>query len=137
MTTTESKHQAVDFQAALAKVGGDLALLAELSELFCKEHSNMLTALQRAVADRNAASVRAAAHSLKGSLAVFSAKPATGLAARLEESAEAGQLAPASQILRELEVEIERVCVDLRQLTGAEACQSDAPRPARKGEEKS
>jgi HPt (histidine-containing phosphotransfer) domain-containing protein len=117
MTTTEERDPAINQASALAKVGGDLDLLTELAGLFCQEKPNMLSALRQAVTDGNAVSARAAAHSLKGSLAVFSPTHATGLAARVEDSAQSGNLTAAADILVELEAEVERVCTALQQLS--------------------
>ena len=64
MTHTKAEYQAIDLNAALAKVAGDLGLLAELAELFFVESTKMLSALERAVADGDSPSARAAAHSL-------------------------------------------------------------------------
>jgi two-component system sensor histidine kinase/response regulator len=135
MTTIEGKYQAIDFDTALAKVGGDLALFTELCKLFCQEHSNMLSAVRHAVTDSNASAARSAAHSLKGSLAIFSAKQATALTIRLEESAKSGQMASAAEILAELEPEVEKVCVDLRRIAGAEASENGASQPAKGSKE--
>jgi HPt (histidine-containing phosphotransfer) domain-containing protein len=134
MTTIEGKYQAIDFETALDKVGGDLPLLAELAELFRAERPKLLSALQRAVADRNGPAARAAAHSLKGSLAIFSAKQATSLAARLEESAKAGELAAAAEILAVLEEEVEKVCGELQRIP-REAPQDGASHRAIDGRE--
>lgn len=121
MSGKENSYTAIDTKAALDKIGGDLGLLSELSALFCQERSNMLSAVRRALADGNGPAARAAAHSLKGSLAIFSAKQATELAIRLEDTAEAGQLTSSSEIFPELEAEVERVCGELQRLIGAVA----------------
>jgi HPt (histidine-containing phosphotransfer) domain-containing protein len=131
MTTTESKQQTVDLDAALAKVGGDRALLAELADLFCRERSELLSALERAVADRNGPSAHAAAHSLKGSVAIFSAKRAVALAVQLEASADSGQLASAAELFSELKAEVDLACEELRRNLLPETQQNgDASHPA-------
>jgi len=136
MTRTQNEHQAIDFESALAKVGGDRDLLAELAELFCQERPKMISALERAVAERNGPSAHAAAHSLKGSVAVFAAKWAVALAMQLEAFADSGQLASAAELLSELKTEIERVCEELRRNLSPEAHQNDgASQPERDGKE--
>lgn len=136
MNGNEGSHTAIDTKTALDKIGGDMGLLIELSELFCQERSNMLAAVRRALADGNGASARAAAHSLKGSLAVFSAKHAVALAVRLEECAESNQLVSAANILGELQTEVEQVCRELQRVGSAAIHQNGGtPQPATDGEE--
>ncbi len=56
----------VDLQAALAMAGGDIHLLRDLVRAFLDEVPRLLDTLRRAVAQREAQSVQAAAHKLQG-----------------------------------------------------------------------
>jgi signal transduction histidine kinase/CheY-like chemotaxis protein/HPt (histidine-containing phosphotransfer) domain-containing protein len=82
---------------ALARIGGDERLLRELVRLFLAEYTRWLAEIRAAVAGRNAARLRPAAHSLKGSLGTFGARAAFAAAQRLEELARAGDLAGAEE----------------------------------------
>ena|SRR5579871_3827770 len=130
MTTIERKCQAIDVDAALAKVGEDWDLLGELAELFCQECPKLLSVLRRAIAASDAPATRSAAHSLKGSVAVFSANQATALVVRLEDRARAGQLTSAAETLTELEAELEKVCGDLRLVASTDAPRNTGTRSA-------
>jgi HPt (histidine-containing phosphotransfer) domain-containing protein len=103
--------------------------------LFCREHSNMISALREAVAENNAPAIRSAAHVLKGSLAVFCAKQATALTARLEDSARAGQLARTGEMLSDLEGEVQKVRADLEQLSSTGTAPNSGSQPAADGKE--
>ena len=56
----------IDFQAALAMAGGDMALLRDLAGAFLEEVPRLLDAIRSAVRQRNSQSLQAAAHQLQG-----------------------------------------------------------------------
>jgi two-component system sensor histidine kinase/response regulator len=62
-----------DLDAALLRVEGDEALLADLARLFCEESPKMMAAIQYGIEHKNADALERAAHSLKGSLSMFAA----------------------------------------------------------------
>jgi signal transduction histidine kinase/CheY-like chemotaxis protein len=74
----------LDEGAALARVGGDHDLLAELAETFLEDCPRMLAELESAVARRDAPEVQRCAHGLKGAVGVFARGPAFEAAERLE-----------------------------------------------------
>ncbi|MBI5280744.1 MAG: PAS domain S-box protein [Candidatus Solibacter usitatus] len=74
----------LDRESALARVGGDTALLAELAGLFLAEYPNLLASLALGVEQNDAGAVSAAAHQMKGLLAQFGAEEARACACRLE-----------------------------------------------------
>jgi len=113
MSATEG---AVDRDLALANVGGDQELLAEIVELFVGESPRMMAAVDRAVASSDAAALRLAAHTLKGSASVFGAQHAVELSFELESMGDAGELTGAEEILALLRDEIGRVIPSLEAL---------------------
>jgi two-component system, sensor histidine kinase and response regulator len=104
-----SQSAAIDREAALRRVEGDEALLADLANLFSDESPRMLSAIQEAIADKNGEALERAAHSLKGSVATFAARPAVELALKLERQGRANELDDAARVFGLLSTEIERV----------------------------
>ena len=101
--------------AALQALDGDPDAFRELVGLFLESSEAQLTRLRTAGAD-DAATLRAAAHSLKGSAVNFGARRLGGLAAELEKAAQGGALADAPRLVGALGAEFERVRQALEQL---------------------
>jgi PAS domain S-box-containing protein len=99
----------LDQEAALARVGDDWNLLQELAELFLFECPRILSDLRTAIAEGTPAKVKAAAHSLKGSVDNFAARAAFEAASRLEMLGRSGNLGGAAEALAVLEKEMERL----------------------------
>ncbi len=98
-----------DREEALARVGGDTELLADLVRLFCEESPKLVAAVREAVERRDSRALERAAHTLKGSVSNFAARPATETALRLELMGRAGQLDGTAELSRDLEAHIERL----------------------------
>jgi two-component system sensor histidine kinase/response regulator len=92
-----------DRQFALSRVGGDIDLLKEVAVIFLGDYPRILTELREAVLSQNAARVEEAAHTLKGSVAVFGAKQAAGAALELEQMGRLADLSQANEPMRRLE----------------------------------
>jgi HPt (histidine-containing phosphotransfer) domain-containing protein len=101
--------EVLDRELALARVEGDEGLLADLAKLFCEESPKLLSAVRDAVARRDTAALKRAAHSLKGSMSTFAARDATEAAFRLEELASEGELVDAEGAYRLLATQVERL----------------------------
>jgi signal transduction histidine kinase/CheY-like chemotaxis protein/HPt (histidine-containing phosphotransfer) domain-containing protein len=99
----------IDWVRARQHAGGDERLLRELVRLFVKESPRWLAGLRQAVSDGDPAALRAAAHSLKGSLGTLGARAAFEAAARVEALGRAGRLAGAAEACDMLEAEIGRL----------------------------
>lgn len=93
----------LDWQGALDQVGGNEAILAELAGLFVTEYARLLEEMKRAIGHGDSALLRRAAHTLKGSAAVFLANSTVEAALRLENMAREGDLADANEALAALE----------------------------------
>ncbi|HET7291566.1 MAG TPA: response regulator [Vicinamibacteria bacterium] len=99
----------LDESRLLERVGGDRRALARLTRLFLADSRKLMARIKRAVARRDAADLRAAAHALKGSVSNFLAPAATAAAARLQHLGEAADLAAAPDASKHLDRELTRV----------------------------
>jgi PAS domain S-box-containing protein len=108
---------AFDYNAALARVGGDVQLLRDIAEIFCNDGPTMLADIERQIARRNAAGLERAAHALKGSVANFGARGAFESARALEMMGREGNLAGAPETFDALERQIERLIFGLVEFT--------------------
>jgi signal transduction histidine kinase/CheY-like chemotaxis protein/HPt (histidine-containing phosphotransfer) domain-containing protein len=93
----------LDAEQALAQVGGDMAVLAELIALFRSEVPRALAAIREGIGTTDSSAVARAAHRLKGSLVTLGARAASAEALRMETLGRAGDLADAEQALAALE----------------------------------
>jgi PAS domain S-box-containing protein len=103
---------------ALARLGGDEELLAEVAQLFLQDSPVWLAELRSALARRDAAGVRRAAHTLKGAVSYFGADEVTDAAQRLEELGRSADLGRAAAALDTLEQVIARLRPALLALAG-------------------
>jgi signal transduction histidine kinase/DNA-binding NarL/FixJ family response regulator/HPt (histidine-containing phosphotransfer) domain-containing protein len=110
----------------LARVGGDPKLLRRVIKIFLKDRPKKISNLRRALARRDAPAVAAAAHAIKGPIALFAASSAKAIAEQLQETARQGQLADAPKLLRDLEEEIANLERKLRGYT-AQASRARTP----------
>ncbi|MCZ7686457.1 MAG: ATP-binding protein [Sandaracinaceae bacterium] len=107
----------LDLDAALSRAGGQRELLRELAAMFAEQRPALLAELREAVEARDAPTLRRAAHTLKGSLALFGASEATRLAAELERMGREGAFQASAERLAELEAELVRVEAELARAT--------------------
>jgi len=111
-------RDAFDREDALARLGGDEALLQYAARTFLEDCPRLLGQLREAVQLRDAAAVKSAAHAIKGTVAMLSAHPTQEAAARLEHMASQGQLAGIEVVARDLEAELERFKSSVAALAG-------------------
>ena len=78
------------YEAVLARVGGDVQLLADISQLFVDEVPRHLAQIRSALDARDACALRRAAHGLKGAAANFDAAAVVDAARTLEEMGRSG-----------------------------------------------
>ncbi len=100
---------------ALARVGNDEELLAEISQLFLEEYEESLAAIRSATHAGDAAGLERAAHHLKGSVANFSSK-VRDAAFELEKMGRKGDLGGGSAALDKLVELLERLRPELEAL---------------------
>jgi two-component system sensor histidine kinase/response regulator len=93
----------LDRNEALARVGGDPQLLAEIAVLFLQDLPRGMGELRKAVAARDAAAIERHAHSLKGSVSNFGAQEARDAAQDLETQARTNSLDTIDESLSKLD----------------------------------
>lgn len=98
----------LDCAGVLLRVGGDRALLEELTAVFRENCPAQLSQLREAVAADDSHTVERISHSLRGGLSNLGAIPASESAMRLEEMARRANLAGADSERVQLEREIVR-----------------------------
>ncbi len=103
-----------DWGQALDQLGGDEETLREVAQLLLDTCPALVAPIRAAVQAGDAAALKVAAHTLKGSLAVFAAAPAVAAALALETLGRQADLAPAGAALTRLESELERLLPQLR-----------------------
>jgi HPt (histidine-containing phosphotransfer) domain-containing protein len=111
---------AFDADAALARVEGDMNVLRKMVQLFAKQSAELLAEIRAANDRGDSQALERAAHKLKGSVAIFSAPPASELALRLEVMGRQGELANAASTVAELEAQISRLLQALAEFTSRE-----------------
>ena len=111
----------LDWTQARERIGGSDETLREIAEVFLVEYPKMLGDIRTAIDEHADAELRRAAHTLKGSAALFVAGPVSNAALRLEQMGEEGNLADADSAWTELEAETERLASALRETLASEA----------------
>ena len=111
---------------ALAHVNGDAGLFGEISELFQQDAPAMMERIHQSLADRDAASLERAAHSLKGTIANFGWTAAYEAVQALEAQAHAEDLAGAARTAARLDVEVPRLTRALADAAGQAAPAGEA-----------
>ena len=94
---------ALDWHGAREQVGGNEAILGELAGLFVSEYARHLKEMKRAIHHGDATLLRRAAHTLKGSAAVFLANSTVEAALRVETMARKGDLENVNEAMAALE----------------------------------
>lgn len=107
---------AFDAESVLSTFDGDLALVRELASLFAETSVETMAEIRATVRKRDAKALEGYSHLLKGSVANFRAQAAIDAAARLEEIGRSEDLATADAALCALEMEMDRLRLDLQEL---------------------
>jgi HPt (histidine-containing phosphotransfer) domain-containing protein len=108
------QSQLFDREAALARVGDDEELLAELVKIFLDDYPNNLSAIDDAVAKQNPPQLERAAHTLKGAVANFGADAVVKEAFELEQQGRSGDLSHSVEHLTRLHHVIKQLDYELR-----------------------
>ncbi|MBS0209592.1 MAG: response regulator [Planctomycetes bacterium] len=103
----------LDLDGALARLHDDRPLLADLVRVFLSECPKLEANLRTGMRERNVAAVRLAAHTIKGAVGNFLARPAFEAALRLETLARSGNLEQMDEAFPPLEVELQRLVAAL------------------------
>jgi len=98
-----------NLNSALARLGNDRNLFADLVTFFLEDAPELLGAIRTGLDNGNAKDVMRASHSLKGLLSSFDAHQAVSMAARIENAAREADLVSACEALPQLEDEVTRL----------------------------
>jgi len=124
-----------DLAAHLDRVtGGNQRIAQSLLKTFLADAPEKLSAIGRAVSQRDAASLGTAAHALKGSLALVGAQKAAGTARNLQAMGRLNSLGGAAAEFQVLEDEFKEL---LRELLAMQAKTKPAPKQSSKSKSKS
>ncbi len=106
---------------ALGFAGGDLATLRRLAAVFLRDSATTLDDMRQALSDHSCPTLEMLAHRLKGSLRIFGAHRAQGLAVVLEAAARDGRFQDAAATFEPFVQEVSRLGADLELLVKEEA----------------
>ena len=106
----------IERDALLEGFGGRADLLKHVVEVFLEDAPATLARAKEAIAAGNAAEVASAAHSLKGSVGLFSQGQAFDGARRLEQAGKSGDLSAADAVCAEVEQSVAQLTTELRSL---------------------
>ena len=109
-------NEIVDRAVVLDRVGGDEALLREITEIFLAEYPTLLEEIRAAVQAGDPSRLERSAHTLKGSVANFGAAQATRTAYRLERIGREQHLDEAPAALSALELQFSALRPALEEL---------------------
>jgi CheY-like chemotaxis protein/HPt (histidine-containing phosphotransfer) domain-containing protein len=104
----------VDREALLAGLGGRVDLLKHVVEVFLEDAPAMLSRIKEALGKGNGTEVAAIAHSLKGSVGLFSQGEAYEGARRLEQLGRSGELGGGEAVHAEVEASISALTTELK-----------------------
>jgi CheY-like chemotaxis protein len=108
--------ESIDQADLMKRIGGDVAFLAELTDLFRSEYPQLIADAKQALKAGNAEGVMRAAHSLRGALANLAATGPSASSAVLEEIGRSGDLTTAGAAIDRLEAELRDVVRTLESL---------------------
>lgn len=116
MTLSNDKPQVLDLEEALERVGEDMEIFREITELFLETYPDQLEEIRKGIDDRNADTVERASHSLKGSVGALAAKKAHETAFRLEVIGREGRLEEAPEEYSRLEQALKELDTALKEI---------------------
>jgi CheY-like chemotaxis protein/HPt (histidine-containing phosphotransfer) domain-containing protein len=106
----------INREQALQRLGGDEALFADVIRLFLEDCPVQLSALKDAIDARDAAGIRATAHTLKGSAGSLAATRVSNAARTMEQLGAEGKVAAAAVAWADLASEAAALLDSLRQM---------------------
>lgn len=106
----------LNHEMALARVGGDAALLSELAGLFLEEYPRLMDEIRTSIGSGNAQAGANAAHQLKGLLGQFGAEAARAVAMKVEQQFRTGEISDAQPTLTDLESAMSSIHQELQLL---------------------
>ncbi len=116
--TSASDSSSFDKKSALARVGGDEAILNEILGVFLEDALDQMELLDKALMNNDAEALRRQAHSLKGASGNVGALAVQRIASQIEASGQQNELNRAIRLLPEIRAEYEK----FRVLVNEAAC---------------
>ena len=101
---------------------GAPSILSRVIQLYLDNSPGLISSIHRAVVDEDAKTLNESAHSLKSSSANLGAMQMAALSRELETLGRNGDLAPARQLLEQLDSEFDMACSALTRELQVEAC---------------
>ena len=117
----------LDWAGALQKLDGDEELLCELAEMFLDQSPTLIAAIDAAITSGEAAELRRAAHTLKGSTHVIGGSAVAAAALRLEGMGREGRLDQAAAAFADLGESIARLKPELESAISERTAVTDSP----------
>ena len=117
--TGEPAGAVVDSQQIMDRLEGNVQTLSDLVDLFDVECPRLISEMNAALSEHDTTRLRRAAHTLKGSLALFADSHAVSLALAIEESARADNFVAAGAKCAKLQAETESLLPVLHELVRA------------------
>ena len=107
--TSEEAPEILDWEKAVRQAEIAPETLRDMAAMFLEETPKLLKECRESLESGDAKSLRRAAHTIKGSAAIFAAERATAAALHLETLAKEGHLDQAPAACTELENELNRL----------------------------
>ncbi len=101
--------EVIDWTGAFKHFEGDVELLKEIAGMFLEETPLVMDKIKDALRRGDSNALERAAHTVKGSVGNFAAKPAFQAAQRVEQIGRDGDMGEAEEAYRALEAELERL----------------------------
>lgn len=114
-TRCVSEAEVIDFDGAMKRLAGDMELFRDFIGYFDEDSPTLLMSLREAIANKDAATVQRAAHSLKGLAANFGAMNCVSVAHDIEVLGKSGDADGAGELLLRLEAEVKKLAAALEQ----------------------
>jgi HPt (histidine-containing phosphotransfer) domain-containing protein len=99
---SDSNENEFDSEELLDRIDGDKSLFREIVGIFIQDTPSLISALGDGISQGSAETVEKAAHTIKGSCAMMSAKRLGGLAHQLEMNAREKNLSGAKTLYRSI-----------------------------------
>ena len=128
-SATAPTNQSWDVETALARVGGDQVLLADLAKIFCDQSPRLMAAIDAAVDQKSLVNLKRAAHSLRSAIATFAAQEASETAATLEQFSRPEEVESCREIHEKLASQVEELRGDLEKFARSAAAPADVKTP--------
>ena len=100
-------HEILDLPGAMARLGGDELLYADMVQFLREDCPTLLNELHTGIASKTPSVVQRAAHSLKGLIANCGGVRAAEVAQRIENAGAGGDLSDAAHLIEPLRREID------------------------------